>query len=76
MTSLVSVQGEDIQKLEEEIVSGKEHLELAKHLLAECGAVRKRGRRKERRRERKGNTKWARKGGENKTNMKLLSSNK
>lgn len=70
----MSTQSEDIQKLEEEIVSGKEHLELAEHLLAECRGVRKRERRKERRREGKGSTRCAGKGV--KTNKKLLSSKK
>ena len=40
-------QGEDIQRLEEEIRCGREQLQLADHLLSECNAVRKRGRRRE-----------------------------
>lgn len=42
-----TLQGEDLAKLEEEIVFGKEQLQLADHLLSKCNAVRKRGRERE-----------------------------
>ena len=48
---LTCFQGEDIQKLEEEITFGREQLQLADHLLSECNAVRTQGRRREGRKE-------------------------
>lgn len=47
MSCHVTTQGEDIQRLEEEIQCGREQLQLADHLLSECNAVRKRGRKRE-----------------------------
>lgn len=43
---LILLQSEDIQLLKDEIELVKDQLQLADHLLAECTAVRRRGRRR------------------------------
>ena len=43
---IIICQGEDIQKLEDEMKYGREQLQLADHLLSECNTISKKGTRR------------------------------